>query len=113
MKYRITARGTDIELRGVVDGDINIALLADAMDGLALVIASPVENDFDPFREQELRELHHFETEQMLDAVRAEVNRPFTESPEFPSMMPWLAATLERIAKIVGAPTEAVQDGNH
>lgn len=42
MDYRVTIRGTDIELRGQVSGDATLRMVANAMDGLAMVIASPL-----------------------------------------------------------------------
>jgi hypothetical protein len=49
MRHKITVRGTDIELRGYLDGEANLRLLAQQMEGIGLVIASPAEDDFDPF----------------------------------------------------------------
>jgi hypothetical protein len=63
MRFRVTVRGERIELRGYVDPGV-LAALSSAMEGLAMVIASPAEDDYDPFKEAEHRELHHFEVEQ-------------------------------------------------
>lgn len=41
-RYRVTVRGTDIELRGIVDGDATLQLLSREMQPLGMVIASPL-----------------------------------------------------------------------
>jgi hypothetical protein len=48
-RYKITVRGTDIELRGYLDGEATLRVTAKVMEGIGLVIASPAEDDFDPF----------------------------------------------------------------
>lgn len=48
-RYRITVRGTDIELRGIIDGDATLRLTSQSLEGIGLVIASPAEDDYDPF----------------------------------------------------------------
>lgn len=68
MRFRITVRGEGVELRGYIDsavGDGSAALnrFAEHMKP-NVVVASPAEGDYDPFKEQEHRELHHFEVEQ-------------------------------------------------
>lgn len=129
-RFRITVRGMGVELRGrmdeLTDEDApTLAQFAEAMKPFGLVIASPAEDDYDPFSgrataetslgqivsmlaqqeypnlpdlirmmaevhymqanviqgeralresaEAELRdrELHHFETEQMIDKIKA------------------------------------------
>lgn len=50
-RYKITLRGVDIELRGYVDGDANLRIIADTVDPMGLmVVASVAPDDFDPFR---------------------------------------------------------------
>lgn len=49
--FRITVRGTDIELRGYVSGSANVQLVANTMDGLGVVIASPMPFDVEPISE--------------------------------------------------------------
>jgi hypothetical protein len=48
-RYKVTVRGTDIELRGYVDGDATLRLTAKSLEGLGLVIASPAPAGFNPF----------------------------------------------------------------
>lgn len=48
-RYRITVRGTDIELRGIVDGEPNLFHLTGQMEDFALVIASEAPDDYSPF----------------------------------------------------------------
>jgi hypothetical protein len=73
MRSRITVRGEGVELRGYIDGEIDrLGDFAKAMEGIGLVLASPAEDDFDPFREERQRELHHFETEQENERLRNE-----------------------------------------
>jgi hypothetical protein len=48
-RFRITVRGTDIELRGYVDGEATATILARAVDGFAMVVASPADDNYDPF----------------------------------------------------------------
>jgi hypothetical protein len=49
MRHKVTVRGTDIELRGYIDGEATLRVTAKVMEGVGLVIASPAEDDFDPF----------------------------------------------------------------
>lgn len=72
MRYRVTVRGDGVELRGYIDSaKWNIEGTADdfsdAMKPFGLVMVSPADDDYDPFKEERDRELHHFETEQMLE----------------------------------------------
>ena len=48
-RFRVTVRDASIELRGYVDGEDALRTLADDM-APTLVIASPVENDYNPFK---------------------------------------------------------------
>jgi hypothetical protein len=49
-RFRITARGVDVELRGYADGVANAAILADAVKPMGLVVmASEAADDFNPF----------------------------------------------------------------
>lgn len=48
-RHKITIRGTDLELRGYIDGDATLRVTAKVMEGIGLVIASPAEDDYDPF----------------------------------------------------------------
>lgn len=73
MRLRITVRGTDVELRGYVDGMANARLLSQQMEGIGVVAASVADDDYDPFKEQELRELHHFETEEKNERLANEL----------------------------------------
>jgi hypothetical protein len=104
MRARITVRGLGVELRGrfdeLTDEDApTLADFAEAMKPFGLVIASPAEDDFDPFTVQGIpidqvwgmqaqviqgeralreaaeaelrdRELHHFETEEENTRLR-------------------------------------------
>lgn len=64
-RYRITVRGDGVELRGYIDGSIHtVDDFARIMTPVGPVVASLADADYDPFKEAELRELHHFETEQ-------------------------------------------------
>lgn len=77
MRFRVTVRDASIELRGYVDGEDVLRTLADDI-APTMVIASPAEDDYDPFKEAERRELHHFETEEILAKVRELVRPPHT-----------------------------------
>lgn len=105
MRFRITVRDEGLELRGYVTVDSQEELKIAAASLFPLqVIASPAEDDYNPFREQELRELHHFETEQIIEKVRQELNITYAESPEREAgHLAFLAKRLERIAEIVRA----------
>jgi hypothetical protein len=104
-RYKITVRGLAVELRGYIDQGIDedqptLVEFAEAMKPFGLVVASPIDNDYNPFMiqgipaetvwemqaqiiqgeralrekaEAELRdrELHHFETEQILEEIKA------------------------------------------
>lgn len=54
MRYRITVRGHGIELRGYLDAyDPNtLARFGTMMEPFGMIIASPAEADYDPFREK-------------------------------------------------------------
>ena len=60
MRFRITVRGDDIELRGYVDGEQALHKLATALGdsenspGIALVIASPADDHYNPFALEDL-----------------------------------------------------------
>lgn len=76
MRIRITVRGLGIELRGFMDELTDedaptLWQLAEALKPFGMVIASLAEPDYNPFKEQEARELHHFETEQENTSLRA------------------------------------------
>jgi len=50
MRIRITIRGEKIELQGFLDVEgSELNDFADAMEPFGLVIASPVEDDYNPF----------------------------------------------------------------
>lgn len=54
-RYRVTVRGTDIELRGYIDGDKKLIEFASALSAQMdsqdpMVVSSPAEDDYDPFR---------------------------------------------------------------
>ena len=72
MRFRITIRGKGTELRGYATVEAMAALTAPPGEQPYIVAASPADDDYDPFKEQQLRELHHFETEQLLDGERIE-----------------------------------------
>ncbi len=76
MRYRITLRGEDTELRGFSDNGEFLARLAGAANPM-LVLTSLADDDYNPFMEQHLRELHHFETEQILEQVREALKDPY------------------------------------
>lgn len=48
-RSRVTIRGEGVELRGYVDEAARLVALAEAMRPFGLVIASPAEDDYDPF----------------------------------------------------------------
>jgi hypothetical protein len=48
-RYKITVRGTDVELRGYIDGEATLRVTAKVMDGIGIVVASPAPDDFNPF----------------------------------------------------------------
>src|SRR5688500_15676987 len=75
MRLRITVRGTDVELRGYVDGLANARLLSQQMEGIGVVAASAADADYDPFKDEQLRELHHFETEEENARLRNEIDQ--------------------------------------
>jgi len=66
MRYRITVRGENIELRGylVAIQHDTLNVFANVMEPFGIVVASAADDTYDPFKEQDARELHHFETEQ-------------------------------------------------
>jgi hypothetical protein len=68
-------RGTDVELRGYVDGLANARLLSQQMEGIGVVAASAADADYDPFKDEQLRELHHFETEEENARLRNEIDQ--------------------------------------
>jgi hypothetical protein len=52
MRWRITIRATGVELRGYIDAPLaDLEGLAEAAKPLGLMIASPADPDFDPFRQ--------------------------------------------------------------
>jgi len=60
-RYRITVRGTGIELRGYIDGGVDrlnqfaqaLATMDPGRPQDPMIAASPVEDDYDPFRKVE------------------------------------------------------------
>jgi hypothetical protein len=50
MRYRVTIRTDQIELRGYVDGVKTLVELAEAMKPITMVICSPADDDYNPFR---------------------------------------------------------------
>jgi hypothetical protein len=74
MRFRITVRGDNTELRGyLVPTDNNMLNeLAECMKPFGMVVASAADDAYDPFREADARELHHFETEQENERLKAE-----------------------------------------
>jgi hypothetical protein len=48
-RYKITARGTDIELRGYIDGEATLRLTAKSLEGIAIVVASEAPQGWHPF----------------------------------------------------------------
>lgn len=75
MRFRVTVRGEGVELRGFIERDETYQLMRlfadDIGDEGVLVIASEADADYNPFKEAEQRELHHFETEQILERIKA------------------------------------------
>lgn len=52
-RYRVTVRHSGVELRGYIDSRAAVRVLASALEPAGwLVIASPAEDDYDPFRPQ-------------------------------------------------------------
>lgn len=49
-RFRVTVRGTDVELRGYIDGTATLRLASQQLEGIGLVIASPAEDDYNPFQ---------------------------------------------------------------
>lgn len=80
-RLRVTVRGDGTELRGYATIEALVSLTSEPGQQPYVVMASPAEDDWSPFREEELRELHHFETEQALEKVRAAIaNHPACEA---------------------------------
>ena len=74
MRYRITVRGQSLELRGYLDGEpIDLSIFAPFMAPYGVVVASVAADDYDPFKDEQMRELHHFETEQENAALKEEL----------------------------------------
>jgi hypothetical protein len=48
-RFRVTVRGTDIELRGYVDGEATLRVTSKVLDGIGIVVASPAADDYNPF----------------------------------------------------------------
>jgi hypothetical protein len=48
-RYKITVRGTDIELRGYLDGEGTLRLTAKSLEGIGLVVASEAPDGWNPF----------------------------------------------------------------
>jgi hypothetical protein len=67
MRFRVTVRGTDVELRGVVDGGANLEILGRRMKGIGPVVASYADDDYDPFP----REVTDAEVELAVNAYKA------------------------------------------
>ena len=67
-RFRVTIRGEGVELRGYVDN--YLPGIARVMEPYGLVIASPAEDDYDPFAEpvvpppveREAEEAHEYES---------------------------------------------------
>jgi hypothetical protein len=54
VRYRITVRGEDTELRGYIDGDESrLRKLSLLMEPFGLVVASPAQPDYNPFIDKE------------------------------------------------------------
>lgn len=77
-RMRVTIRGEGTELRGYATMEALVSLTSPPGEQPYLVMASVADDNYNPFleeyekaREQEERELHHFETEQMLERVKA------------------------------------------
>lgn len=53
MRARVTIRGKGVELRGFVDyeDEEELAILAQAVEPFGLVVASPVDPNYNPFKE--------------------------------------------------------------
>jgi len=53
MRFRITVRGDDIELRGYIDGEVELrrfaAALADEFGTNPMIAYSPADDDYNPF----------------------------------------------------------------
>jgi hypothetical protein len=96
MRFRVTVRGERIELRGYVDPGV-LAALSSATEGLAMVIASPAEDDYDPFKEAEHRELHHFQVEQENARLEADNARLEAELAQLKTKVSEQALTIGRI----------------
>lgn len=51
-RWRVTIRGDDVELRGYIDATLDdLRRFADAVKPLGLMIGSPADPDYDPFRD--------------------------------------------------------------
>ena len=71
MRFRITVRGEGVELRGYLDADGEaLGKFAHKMEPYGVVLASIAADDYNPFFEEQQRELHHFETEQENARIR-------------------------------------------
>jgi len=72
---RVTIRGEGTELRGYATMEALASLTSPPGEQPYMVVASPAEDDYDPFKEQEKRELHHFEVEQENARLEADNGR--------------------------------------
>lgn len=95
MRFRITVRGDGTEVRGYATMEALASLTSPPGEQPYMVIASPADDDFDPFKEEQLRELHHFETEQENERLKAD----HTESEKaLIDQVNTQADTIERLA---------------
>lgn len=95
MRHRITVRGQGMELRGYADEHLPEEL-AQVLAPF-LVVASPAEDDYDPFKEAEHRELHHFEVEQENARLEADNARLGAELAQLKTKVSEQALTIGRI----------------
>jgi hypothetical protein len=72
-RFRVTIRGDSTELRGYATLEALAVLTGPPGEQPYIVAISPADDDYDPFKDQDLRELHHFETEQDLDKMANEL----------------------------------------
>lgn len=72
-RFRITVRGDGTEIRGYATMEALASLTSPPGEQPYMVIASPADDDFDPFKEERERELHHFETEQENERLANEL----------------------------------------
>lgn len=71
MRFRVTVRGEGTEIRGYATPEALRALAADGTDQFYTVVASPADEDYDPFKEVERLRAKVARMEAAVDAAFA------------------------------------------